>query len=43
MKLNIKKITPFLVAGVMVLSGCQSAHGKTIEEKNFDEGSSITI
>ena len=43
MKLNIKKITPFLVAGVMVLTGCQSTHGQTIEEKNFDESSSITI
>ena len=43
MKLSIKRITPFLVAGVMVLTGCQSTHGQTIEEKNFDESSSTTI
>lgn len=43
MKLNIKKIAPFLVAGALVLGGCQSANGQSIEDKNFDESSSITI
>ena len=43
MKLNIKKVTPLLVAGAIVLGGCQSAHGASIYESNIDYDDNVGI
>ena len=43
MKLNIKKVTPLLFAGAIVLGGCQSAHGASIYESNIDYDDNVGI
>ena len=43
MKLNIKTIAPLLVAGAIVLDGCQSVHGQAINENNIDSDNDTTI
>ena len=43
MKLNIKKIAPLLVAGAIVLGGCQSVHGQAINKNNIDSDNDTTI
>ena len=43
MKLNIKKVAPLLIAGTIVLGGCQSVHGQAINENNIDFDDDTTI
>lgn len=43
MKLNIKRITPLVLAGAIMLVGCRKTNGQVIHENNINNGNDTSI